>query len=99
MNEYEPFVNGALTYGCLVIALHFLRYWRLSRDGFFLWFVAAFVTFAVSWGLRATDAVDADQMQYVYLPRLAGFLFIVAAILHKNRSGEEANREGRPSDQ
>lgn len=85
MTTLDPFLNGVLTCGSLVIALKFLQFWRLSRDSFFLWFVAAFVAFAVSWTLRAFEFVDADHMHQVYLPRLAAFLFIVAAILHKNR--------------
>ena len=86
-----PNLVDALRSESLVIALKFLHFWRLSRDSFFLWFVAAFVAFAVSWTLRAFEIVDADHMHQVYLPRLAAFLFIVAAILHKNR---RARRHG-----
>lgn len=91
MNELEAFINGTLTFGSLVIALKFLQFWRLSRDSFFLWFVAAFVAFAVSWTLRAFEVVDPDHVHQVYLPRLAAFVFIVAAILQKNR---RARRSG-----
>lgn len=86
----DDVVNGMLTYGCLVVALKFLRFWRLSDDTFFLWFSTAFVAFGVSWGLRVLDTVDPDSMYYVYLPRLVAFLLIVAAILQKNRASRRA---------
>lgn len=90
MTALEPFINGALTFGSLVIALKFLQFWRLSRDSFFLWFVAAFVAFAASWTLRTFELVEPDHTYQVYLPRLAAFVFIVAGILQKNRRSRNA---------
>ena len=78
-------LHGALTLACLLVGVMFLKFWRLSRDRFFLWFVAAFWAFALGWSLRAFGASSADHAYYVYLPRLAGFLLIAVAIFDKNR--------------
>lgn len=40
-------VYRALIVTCILAGLFFLRYWRLSGDGFFVWFACAFWTFAV----------------------------------------------------
>ena len=82
-----PYLYGALTMGCFVIGLKFLKFWTLSRDRFFLWFAAAFWVFAVGWCLRAVLPMSADHAYYGYLPRLGAFLLILIAIIDKNRRG------------
>ena len=47
------FLHGALTAMCLIAGVFFLRYWRISKDTFFIWFACAFWTFALNWLLRA----------------------------------------------
>jgi hypothetical protein len=68
-----------------LIGVKFLKFWRSSRDRFFLWFVAAFWVFAAGWVIRAFAAATAEDVHYVDLPRLLAFLLIIAAILDKNR--------------
>jgi hypothetical protein len=79
------YTYGILTALCVVAGLVFLRYWRQSRDSFFIWFACAFWTFAVNWGLLAHDGGASEHSQYIYAVRLVGFLQIIAAILLKNR--------------
>jgi hypothetical protein len=81
----QIFVAGMLTMTSFVIGLRFLKFWRLSRDRFFLFFTAAFWTFALGWALRTFDVGLGEHTHLSYLPRLAGFLMILVGILDKNR--------------
>jgi hypothetical protein len=73
---------GAAVMACVVVALHFLRYWRLAADRFFVFFALAFVSFACGFAIRA---ITSEHDYVVYLPRLIGFLVILIAIFDKNR--------------
>jgi hypothetical protein len=86
------FLYGALTAMSALAGLFFLRYWRLSKDSFFIWFACAFGTFAVNWFLLAKDRGVAEHSPYIFGVRLAGFLQIIAAILLKNRGHEGDTR-------
>lgn len=85
MSDVVPFFHGAVTMACVAVGLKFLKYWTLSRDRFFLWFAAAFWAFALGWSLRLFAPSSTEHAYFVYLPRLAAFLLIVAAIIDKNR--------------
>jgi dolichyl-phosphate-mannose--protein O-mannosyl transferase len=76
---------GALVMACLVASVQFFKFWRVGQDRFFVWFGTAFAIFAVSYALRALTHDVHEHTYYVYLPRLVGFLLILAAILDKNR--------------
>lgn len=83
----EPYLHGALTLGCLVAGLKFLKFWRLSRDRFFVWFAIAFWCFAVEWTLRVAAPPMEAQRYLVFVPRLVGFVLILGGIVDKNRRG------------
>lgn len=88
MSSYlVSFLHGALTLACFLVGVKFLKFWRLSRDRFFLWFAAAFWVFSVGWSVRAFGPTTADHAHYVYVPRLIGFVLIAMAIINKNRRG------------
>ena len=80
-----PFLHGCIAMACFVIGLIFLKYWRLARDPFFIWFAAAFWTFMIGWILRLIGPDYREHTHYLYLPRLLGFLLILIAIVLKNR--------------
>ena len=80
---------GASIMACFVIGLKFLKYWRLSGDRFFVWFGAAFWTFAVGWVIRTLVPSAPEHGYLLYLPRLAGFVMILLAILNKNRASTD----------
>jgi len=86
MTTYMASVYGALIIMCALASLFFLRYWRMTRDRFFIWFASTFATFGVSWALLVYDDHASEHTSYVYAIRLAGFLEILAAIFLKNRS-------------
>lgn len=84
-------LTGAIAMAAGVIALFFLRYWRQTRDRFFLYFALAFTLEALQrlvsamLPANAQDAQDASQYHLVYLIRLAAYGLILAAIIGKNR--------------
>jgi hypothetical protein len=76
---------GVLITGSLLVGLFFLRFWKQTRDRFFLLFAAAFWFLAANWlGLVLTEPADETQT-YFYLLRLGAFLLILTAIIDKNR--------------
>jgi hypothetical protein len=79
------FMSGAVAMACFAIGLVFLRYWRVSRDPFFIWFASAFWCFSIGWILKLVGPDYQEHTHYLYLPRLVGFLLILIAIVAKNR--------------
>lgn len=81
----QDVMAGMLVMASFVIGLRFMKFWRLSRDRFFIFFAAAFWIFGLGWGIRALALGMSEHTHVAYLPRLAAFLMIVFAILDKNR--------------
>ncbi len=82
--------NAALS---LIVGLFFLRSWRDTRDRFFLFFALAFAVEGVNrMALGLTGPAQEDE-PYFYLVRLFSFLFILAAIVDKNRK-KNSGRQG-----
>ncbi len=76
---------GAIAMAALIIALIFLRFWRQTRDRFFLYFSVAFVLEALHRLLSILQPLqDPDAPQYSLI-RLASYALILLAILNKNR--------------
>jgi hypothetical protein len=77
---------GAIAALSFVAGLFFLRYWRSTRDRFFLFFMLAFWIEAAN---RAAMALagnwSEDESPLHYLVRLASYLLILVAIWDKNR--------------
>ena len=76
---------GAIVACCAIVALFFVRFWRQTRDRFFLLFAASF-------GLEAADRLGLALIPYAaedepvfYLVRLVGYGLILVAIWQKNR--------------
>jgi hypothetical protein len=79
-------LSGAIILGALIASLFFLRFWRQTRDRFFLCLAVAFLLEALHrllWALA--PASEADAPQY-YLIRLASYGLILLAIIGKNRA-------------
>ncbi|MBA3540999.1 MAG: hypothetical protein H0T79_15415 [Deltaproteobacteria bacterium] len=85
MTTLPLFMYGMLTLGCVAIGVMFLKFWRVSRDRFFVWFAIAFWIFGAGWIIRAVVPTIKDDGHLIYAPRLLGFLMILAAIYDKNR--------------
>jgi len=90
MQSLNPFLAGAVSMASFVAALFFLRFWRQTRDRFFLLFAIAFAVDAlgrISLGL--VRAPDESEPLY-YLPRLLTFGLIILAIVLKNRPAKNS---------
>ena len=85
MDAVLQFQYGATTAMCIIIGVFFWRFWRLQRDRFFGWFMAAFWSFAASWSAHLWFATSHETGPHFYLFRLLGFILIIIAIVDKNR--------------
>ena len=78
------FLSGAVTFGYLVAALFFARFWRKTGDRLFVAFAIAFVLLALNQGLAQWLGAADERVGYTYLLRVLGFVLILAAIVDKN---------------
>lgn len=79
------FLSGAVTFGFLLAALFFLRFWKRTRDGLFLAFSVAFLLLGLVQAILALGNIPIEERSWVYTIRLAAFLLILFAIGRKNR--------------
>ena len=79
------FLSGAVTFGFIIAALFFLRFWRSTGEQLFLAFAAAFFLLGIGQALLAVGAVPVEERSWLYLFRLAAFGMILVAIIRKNR--------------
>ena len=66
-------------------AAFFLRFWRGTKDRFFLAFAAAFLILALNWARVAIWQPSRETRPFFYLLRLSAFGLIILAIWDKNR--------------
>lgn len=84
------FLGGAIMACCWVAALFFAKYWRRTRDLLFGGFAFAFFLLGVERIILAYMRSQPEMTSpAVYLMRLAAFLIIIAAILHKNLAAKK----------
>ncbi|MBK0393489.1 DUF5985 family protein [Ramlibacter algicola] len=81
----EDVLAGAIAAGWLVAGLYFFRFWRRTRDRFFL-------LFAISFWIESADRVALALVPFAseneplfYVPRLMAYGLILLAIWRKNR--------------
>ena len=84
MTHLADTLSGAAAMATLTIALFFLKFWRRTRDTFFLLFAAAFVIEAISRFALAISQVSDTAEPIYFLPRLVMFGLIAIAIIGKN---------------
>ena len=88
MTETLLFADGLLTAGFLALGLFFLKFWRRTRDGFFVCFAAAFVLLAANAFASALSGPHSENTNpSIYLLRLCAFVLIIIAIVRKNVAG------------
>ena len=81
------FTAGASAFGCLIVGLFFLKFWRRTREGLFLAFAVAFWLLGANAALPVLLNRPAALHGEVYLLRLLAFLLIILAIAAKNLQG------------
>ncbi|HEX7635642.1 MAG TPA: DUF5985 family protein [Noviherbaspirillum sp.] len=79
-------LTGAIAMASLVISLFFLRFWKSTRDRFFLYFAMSFVLEAVNRILLDMTSMQNEDTPIYYLIRLAAYALILFAIIEKNRN-------------
>lgn len=77
-------LGGAVAMGSLTIALFFLRFWRTSRDRFFLYFALSFGIEGLHRVYSALQTEASESSPVHYLIRLAAYSLILWAIVEKN---------------
>ena len=81
----QQMISGAIAAGWLVAGLFFFRFWRQTRDRFFLWFALSFWLEAggrVALGLMSGTSEDNPG---IYGIRVVAYGLILLAIWQKNR--------------
>ncbi|MGZ9097046.1 MAG: DUF5985 family protein [Micavibrio sp.] len=84
MDTLNPMLQGAVIMAGLTVSLFFLRFWKTTRDRFFLFFSIAFFIESSSRILfKFADSAD-EYEPLIYTVRLLAFLVILFAIIDKN---------------
>lgn len=79
-------ILGAIAMASLMAALFFLRFWRETRDRFFLLFAIAFFVEALNRAALGMTSVSQEHEPFFYLVRLFAYGLIILAIVDKNRA-------------
>jgi uncharacterized membrane protein HdeD (DUF308 family) len=87
-NSLTAVLMGAVAMASFVAMLFFLRFWRQTRDTFFLLFALAFGVDAVTRFVLGLMHISQEAEPLFYLARLLTFALIIAAIVQKNRHGK-----------
>lgn len=85
MDQVSAVLLGAVALASGVAALFFLRFWRQTRDSFFLFFAAAFALDSVARFMLGIADLSEETQPLIYLARLVTFCLIIIAIIRKNR--------------
>jgi len=80
----ESALMGAIAMGSAVIALVFLRYWRSTRDRFFIYFALSFGIEAINRAYLAVARATHEETPLIYLIRFIAYALILIAIAEKN---------------
>ena len=89
MTLYD-FLSGAVTLGFVLCGLHFLGFWKRTRDTLFLAFAFAFFLLGLNQAILALADIPVEERSWVYLLRLAAFVLIIVAVVGKNRGGSRS---------
>lgn len=84
MSPVSLYLSGAISLASLVVALFFLRFWRSTRDPFFLCFALSFALECASRTASAFLHLSEDNPAF-YATRVIAYGLILAAIWQKNR--------------
>lgn len=85
METLSSVLMGAVAMASCVATLFFLRFWRQTRDEFFLLFATAFGLDAITRVVLGVGRLSEETEPLIYLARLATFGLIIVAIIRKNR--------------
>lgn len=75
---------GAIVMASLTAALFFLRFWKHTRDRFFLYFALSFGIEGANRAVLALTGNPNEDRPFFYFVRFLSFVLIVVAIAEKN---------------
>lgn len=81
----NDFLLGAIAMASMVAGLFFLKFWRSTRDRFFLFFALSFFIEGANRMALGPAVQTPDEMPEYYLVRLLSYGLILVAIFDKNR--------------
>jgi hypothetical protein len=84
MTSTGVFLSGAISLASVIVALFFLRFWRATRDPFFIYFSLSFALEAIGRGASGLLLVSDDNPMF-YVLRVIAYGLIILAIWQKNR--------------
>jgi len=87
MNEM---LVGAIATASMVAGLFFLRFWKSTRDRFFLYFSMSFFIEGFNRFLLGFMGGVREEAPAYYLIRLVAYGLILVAILDKNQTGRKS---------
>ncbi len=76
---------GAIALACFTASLFFLRFWKTTRDRFFLFFAVSFAIQGSSRMIMGLTEYSDETEPLLYLIRLLAYMLILFAIIDKNR--------------
>jgi len=82
----DQMMIGAIAAASLVAGLFFFRFWRTTRDRFFLLFALSFWIEGVNRVMLYETVGLNEEAPVYYLIRLVAYGLILAAIIDKNRA-------------
>jgi len=84
MPDINLMIIGAVTMACFTVSLFFLRFWKTTRDRFFLFFAVSFLLEGISRIVLTVVQYGDEEEPLIYIIRLFAFLMILFAIIDKN---------------
>ena len=86
-------LSGAAAMGFWTVSLFFLRFWRQTRDRFFLLFAIAFFIEGADRIASGIATFPRAEEPSFYLARLFTYALIIVAIIDKNRNSARQQRQ------
>ncbi|WP_164931945.1 DUF5985 family protein [Janthinobacterium sp. 17J80-10] len=83
--QLNAILTGAIIMVSLTVSLFFLRFWKSTRDKFFLYFAISFALEAVNRIVLGMSVTQNEETPAFYLIRLVSYALILFAILEKNK--------------
>ncbi|MGH7931438.1 MAG: DUF5985 family protein [Candidatus Binatia bacterium] len=87
---------GAIGMASLVAGLFFLRFWRDTRDRFFLYFSISFFVEGLNRFALALSSDPNESRPSFYFVRFVSYLLILLAVAHKNLAKSPRGKTTRP---
>ena len=91
MNVTNLLLLGAISMASITIGVFFLRFWKMTRDRFFLFFAASFLIEGVNRASLGFARELTEDCAIHYVVRLLSYGLILIAIIDKNipRNGKK----------